>query len=180
MNGSIVGSYVVPVHPHPLLVPEQNEGWSRLRTAFDEARDAILILFINSSVSLHKMDVLAQDITIKDYFTASEIIDGHLMKNSSDRRWTKAKQSVDDFMLDAGVLTCDALNQYYEPKFEANKNDEAFLNKMLDFYLISGCDQSDTYAQASEQLYAVNPSHESAYKLAHLFVTKEQYEKSVN
>ena len=41
MNGSIVGSYVVPVHPHPLLVPEQNEGWSRLRTAFDEARDAI-------------------------------------------------------------------------------------------------------------------------------------------
>ena len=41
MNGSLVGSYVVPVHPHPLLVPEQNEGWTRLRAAFDEARDAI-------------------------------------------------------------------------------------------------------------------------------------------
>ena len=38
MNGSLVGSYVVPVHPHPLLVPEQNEGWSRIRAAFDEAR----------------------------------------------------------------------------------------------------------------------------------------------
>ena len=37
----IVGSYIVPVHPHPLLVPGQNEGWTKLRSAFDLARDRI-------------------------------------------------------------------------------------------------------------------------------------------
>ena len=41
MTNPILSSYVVPVHPHPLLVPEQNEGWQRLRDAFDEARDQI-------------------------------------------------------------------------------------------------------------------------------------------
>ena len=37
----IVGSYIVPVHPHPLLVPEQNAGWKKLREAFDEAKRRI-------------------------------------------------------------------------------------------------------------------------------------------
>ena len=41
MSNPIAASYVVPVHPHPLLVPEQNDGWQRLRDAFDEARDHI-------------------------------------------------------------------------------------------------------------------------------------------
>ena len=41
LTSPILASYVVPVHPHPLLVPEQNEGWQRLRDAFDEARDQI-------------------------------------------------------------------------------------------------------------------------------------------
>ena len=40
-EGEIVGSYIVPVHPHTVLVPEQNEGWQRLRHAFDEAAQRI-------------------------------------------------------------------------------------------------------------------------------------------
>lgn len=40
-GGEAVLGLIVPPHPHPLLVPEQNAGWGRLRTAFDEARQAI-------------------------------------------------------------------------------------------------------------------------------------------
>ena len=36
-EGEIIGSYIVPVHPHTYLVPEQNPGWTNLRNAFDEA-----------------------------------------------------------------------------------------------------------------------------------------------
>ncbi len=41
MNNPILKSVIVPGLPHPLLVPEQNEGWGRLRVGFEEARDAI-------------------------------------------------------------------------------------------------------------------------------------------
>ncbi|MEC9161984.1 MAG: hypothetical protein VX919_04240, partial [Candidatus Thermoplasmatota archaeon] len=34
---TVVASFVVPVHPHPLLAPEANEGYGRLRAAVDEA-----------------------------------------------------------------------------------------------------------------------------------------------
>ena len=40
-NGEIVESFVVPVHPHTILAPEQNEGWNRLRQAYDEAAKII-------------------------------------------------------------------------------------------------------------------------------------------
>ena len=40
-EGRLVGSYIVPVHPHTVLVPDQNEGWQRLRNAFDDAAQRI-------------------------------------------------------------------------------------------------------------------------------------------
>ena len=42
-NGEIVESFVVPVHPHTVLAPEQNEGWNRLRQAYDEAAKSLPI-----------------------------------------------------------------------------------------------------------------------------------------
>jgi len=40
-EGNIVASFVVPVHPHTVLVPDQNPGWKRLREAFDQAAKTI-------------------------------------------------------------------------------------------------------------------------------------------
>ena len=39
--GEVVASFVVPVHPHTVLAPDQNPGWQRLRDAFDEAAQTI-------------------------------------------------------------------------------------------------------------------------------------------
>jgi len=38
MSGEIVKSLIVPAHPHPVLCPEKNPGWQRIRDAFDAAR----------------------------------------------------------------------------------------------------------------------------------------------
>ena len=40
-DGSIVGSFVVPVHPHTVLAPDLNAGWRRLRDAYDVAAQTI-------------------------------------------------------------------------------------------------------------------------------------------
>jgi 2-aminophenol/2-amino-5-chlorophenol 1,6-dioxygenase alpha subunit len=39
--GSVIRGYVVPGKPQPLLVPEQNEGWSSIRRSFEKVRDEI-------------------------------------------------------------------------------------------------------------------------------------------
>ena len=40
-RGEIVESFVVPVHPHTVLAPEQNQGWGKLRQAYDDAAKII-------------------------------------------------------------------------------------------------------------------------------------------
>tara|TARA_B110000008_G_scaffold134386_1_gene136444 strand:- start:5251 stop:6648 length:1398 start_codon:yes stop_codon:yes gene_type:complete len=81
MNGSLVGSYVVPVHPHPLLVPEQNEGWGRIRAAFDEARDAIK----ESGADL-----------LIIYSTTWPSIIGHQIQADPNPQWTLVDQDFHD------------------------------------------------------------------------------------
>ena len=39
--GEIVESFVVPVHPHTVLAPDKNEGWGKLRQAYDDAAQII-------------------------------------------------------------------------------------------------------------------------------------------
>ena len=36
-SGELIDSFVVPVHPHTVLAPEKNQGWGKLRQAYDEA-----------------------------------------------------------------------------------------------------------------------------------------------
>jgi 2-aminomuconate deaminase len=36
-SGQLIDSFVVPVHPHTVLAPEKNEGWGKLRQAYDDA-----------------------------------------------------------------------------------------------------------------------------------------------
>ena len=40
-TGEIVESFVVPVHPHTVLAPDHNEGWGKLRQAYDDAAQII-------------------------------------------------------------------------------------------------------------------------------------------
>ena len=40
-EGGIVASFVVPVHPHTVLAPDQNPGWRKLRDAYDDAAATI-------------------------------------------------------------------------------------------------------------------------------------------
>lgn len=81
MNDSILASYVVPVHPHPLLVPEQNEGWQRLRDAFDKARDQIAA----SDADL-----------IIVYSTTWPSIIGHQIQADPNPTWTLVDQDFHD------------------------------------------------------------------------------------
>ncbi|MDA1260780.1 MAG: hypothetical protein O3A20_09185 [Planctomycetota bacterium] len=54
MSGSLIGGYVLPNKPHPLLAPEQNAGWAELREAMEECgreiarSDADLLLIFST------------------------------------------------------------------------------------------------------------------------------------
>jgi tetratricopeptide (TPR) repeat protein len=155
------------------------QGYGILKKSIEleksESRDAVLVTFMNASITLNKADKIDDNQVIEDYFMVTTIIDKLLAKSS---KWEAAKLSVDDLMLNSGLLTCDALNSYFEPLFATQKGDKVFLEKLVNFYSQSGCDQTDLYVAASEQMYAIEPGPKSAHQLARLFMIRNDYPKA--
>ncbi|MDX2432024.1 MAG: tetratricopeptide repeat protein [Bacteroides sp.] len=142
-----------------------------------KSRDAVLVTYMNAGITLNKADKIDDNQVIEDYFLVTTIIDKLLAKSS---RWGKAKKNVDDLMLNSGLLTCDALNSYFEPQFEINKEDQVFLEKLINFYTATGCDRTDLYVAASEQMYVIEPGPKSAHQLARLFMIRSDYPKAAS
>lgn len=145
----------------------------------DKSRDAIVILFVNSTVTLSTSGVHDNSVAIEDYFAATQLIDNKLSRNPNDKRWGRAKKTVDDFVIKQGILDCESLNAYFSPIFDANSNDAVFLNKVTDFYQATGCDRADLYVLALERLYDIDPSPSSASKVAGLFFAKQKYDEAI-
>ena len=79
--GEIVESFVVPVHPHTVLAPQQNEGWAKLRAAYDEAADIIT----NSRADL-----------LIIYSTTWPSIIGHQMISDPNPEWVMVDHDFHD------------------------------------------------------------------------------------
>ena len=140
-----------------------------------KSRDLILLNVVSTSINLNKADRFDDGHTIEDYFMVTQIIDKNLSKSS---RWKKAKASVDEMMLNSGLLTCEALDSYFGPQWEESKEDQKFLEKVIDFYTQTGCDRADMYIAASEQMYVIEPGPKSAHQLAVLFISRQDYPKA--
>ena len=80
-DGEIVESFVVPVHPHTVLAPQQNEGWSKLRAAYDNAAEIIS----NSGADL-----------LIIYSTTWPSIIGHQIQADPNPQWTLVDQDFHD------------------------------------------------------------------------------------
>jgi len=143
----------------------------------NRSRDAVMVTFINASVSLNQKGRLDDNQSIEDYFMVTEIIDGLLNRST---RWQRAKNTIDDLMIGSGLLTCEALDSYFEPKYEANKSDREFLENVIRFYSSAECDRSNVYVDASEQMYDIDPGPKSAHQLAVLFIAKSDFEKAAD
>ena len=79
--GEIVESFVVPVHPHTVLAPQQNEGWAKLRAAYEEAADIIT----NSGADL-----------LIIYSTTWPSIIGHQMISDPNPEWVMVDHDFHD------------------------------------------------------------------------------------
>ena len=140
-----------------------------------KSQDAVILLFMTSGIALKNEGRIDDNQVIEDYISVIVILDQLKGKSS---RWAKTRASIDEMMLNENILTCEVLDDYFKPQFEQNKNDITFLEKVITFYATTGCDRTDTYATASENLYRIEPGPESAHNLAILFITRNSFQKA--
>ena len=138
-----------------------------------ESREAVMILFISAGAVLGKGGKIDHIQVIADYYRITGILD-QLEGRSS--RWERTRTRIDEVMRKEGILSCESLDRYCEQQFEQNKNNRTFLENVITSYSAIGCDQSDFYLAASENLFSIEPSSESAHDLAILFISRNDFE----
>ena len=143
----------------------------------NKAQDATMLLCISSGIALSKQDKIDTSQVLEDYITVNGILAHRELKGS---RWERTRESIDDMMFTEEILTCEALNRYYEPLFEQNKNDLAFLETVIFSYNASGCDRSAFLVAASAEMYKIEPSPKSAHNVAIQFIAMNDLEKAAS
>ncbi len=153
-------------------IREVNNAYNMLQTSIElsgqETQDAVMLLCISSGITLAEEEIIDTNQVLADYIAVNTIL---VQREKRGTRWERTREAIDDMMLDEKILTCEALNRYYEPQFQSNKNDLTFLHTVIFSYNASGCDRSAYYAAATEELHLLNPSPESAHKVAIQYIT---------
>lgn len=142
---------------------------------------AVLVLLMQTTRSLFLMDELPKETVVKNYNTSSEILT-HVLEEETDQETLKnaavVQTHVEEIFGSSGAADCEALVSILTPQFEKNKEDADFVKGMLRKLRNADCDETDLFAQATDQLYQLEPSAEAAYNMARRAFRKDEIEKA--
>ncbi len=142
--------------------------------------------YIISSLMLFLQDNSNKEQFINDYFRTVEYMEEAIEKANKNEDTDNAnylaavKESVETLFVNSGASDCNTLQDFYSAKFEANKQNEEFLNKAIASLSQIGCTESDFYFELSENLHKLTPSANSAIGLANRSLQNKDYEAAMN
>jgi len=158
------------------------EGYGKLKESIDIEKDnsevANLVVYMQATKRLFLMGELTNEDVAQNYQTISNIIDKNLEKDSSSKKYTTAKDIVDEQFRTSGAADCEALTSLYTPQLEGMSNDVDALKKMLRVLDKQNCTEGELFEKASNKLYQLDPSPEAAFNMARLFVKKNKFKQA--
>jgi tetratricopeptide (TPR) repeat protein len=140
----------------------------------NKADAAVLATLVTTSSALFKAGKIGSDEMINNYIKSTEAIDAQ----KTTHNLTIAKESIEKTFAESGAANCDALVAIFTPKYNANKKDIETLKKITELFEKTKCLETDLFAQASESLYAIEPSAKAGSNLAMIFSTRGEYQKA--
>jgi hypothetical protein len=141
----------------------------------DETRESVLVYYLSAGLMLYREGKIGEDRILEDYILVTGTLDS--LKGSSQRR-ERTREAIDEMMQKGQILSCETLDRYYTSRFEQNREDEDFLNRLIRLYVDQGCGASDIFVAASESLLQLNPGPVAAHDLALLFISRNDLQKA--
>jgi tetratricopeptide (TPR) repeat protein len=160
-------------------------GYNWLNESVDlqknESELAVIVLLMQTSKSLFKLDALPKETVVINYDKCNSIVK-YIIENDKDPEQVKKAKDVQVYIEDifgkSGAADCDALVNIFTPQFKENAHDVETIKSILRRLRKAGCDGSDLYNEATEKLYELEPSAEAAFNMAHRYLKLEDYDKA--
>ncbi len=147
----------------------------------DETELTILVLLMQTSKALFKLEALSKETVVINYEKCNKIVNKYLeTETDADKldRANKVQVYIEDIFGKSGAADCEALISIFTPQFEENATDIDFIKNMLRRLRRAKCDDSKLYEQATEKLYDLEPSAEAAFNMAHRYLKLDDLEKT--
>ncbi len=164
---------------------------SQVQTAYDylkraaelgkgRTEDAVLVMLMQLSNVLFKQDQLEGRELIDNYLFSTDILDARIQTGKNKSRAETALKNIEAIFANSGAADCETLVEIFTPKFEQTPEDLEFLKKITVLLANQDCEGTELFANASENLYKIEPSSAAAYNLAKLFLKNDDLNKSVS
>jgi tetratricopeptide (TPR) repeat protein len=158
------------------------EGYEVLKRSIELQKKAskppVLLTCMQASRQLFRDGLIEAGQVLKDYELVMNQVDANRKDKPNDRLFGIAKAGIETHFTKSGAADCDALVALYEPLMEEKRNDEEWLNKILNQLKKAGCTDGELFVETSEALYAVNPDAEAGHNLAIMFMRQEEFDKA--
>lgn len=139
----------------------------------------ILIYYFRLTAKMVKEGLADQALIVETYDQVSEIIDYNIVKNQKNlETWLNVKGNIEAEF--EPFATCEDLILIYQKKFEINPNNVELLKKITDILDKKGCEEEQLFMDATIQLYKLEPSPESAYLIARMYLKLNNYNKALS
>jgi tetratricopeptide (TPR) repeat protein len=148
-----------------------------LETEPFKADPNVLMIYMAASQKLFEIGTLTNEDVINNYGRISEILDTRIERANRPPD-VGAKENIDAIFKAGGAGTCDGLIGLFTDKVKASPGDIGLLKQVLGLLNDAGCNDSDLYYQAAENLYRQEKSALAAYSLAEMNAEKLNYDQA--
>ena len=149
-----------------------------MEEAAENVKAVIVVRYMGYAKSLYSENKLSADDMMNTYNKAVSYID-KAEAAKPDQEMRDAKNDVEALLLESGVANCDNLIALFTPRFEANKTDKEYLQKVVSMLNAAECLDSDLFIQAVVELNNLEPSHKTAYFLYRLYARREDKSSAI-
>jgi hypothetical protein len=144
------------------------EVYNALGEALDVAKEksttTVAVRYLDYAIQLYKSGRLMDS----DVFAAFEksIATLEMVKAAKPSKMVdNAISDVESLFAGSGVASCENLVAVFQPRYDAEPEDEAVLSNIVTLFSSTGCTDEDLFLKAVEGLYKVDPSANSAHLL---------------
>ncbi|MFC2115724.1 tetratricopeptide repeat protein [Bacteroidota bacterium] len=146
----------------------------------ENTEPSVMVTMMQISNAMFKAGKIEGRELVDNYLGTIEILEARGKSSQSKTQTVRALGSIEAIFAQSGAADCETLIEIFGPKFEQTPEDLEFLKKVTTLLIDQKCEDSELFANASENLYKLEPSAQAAYNLAILFYKKEDFEKSVS
>lgn len=159
-----------------MQVQQANEMLRRsIEIQGQESQESVLQLFISSGVVLNRKGHLDQEQLITDYV----LVMGNLVPlEKLNSRWGRTRSRITEMLLREELLSCKALDNFFGPLLEKEKENISFQEMLISTYSALDCEGSPVLSAAWENLYHLDPGSGSAHTLALQFIARDDLERA--